>query len=78
MGLGWAQPLEYFANLDPLNALIFSFWRLKKPNLKGCIVKTNEDSKLLLFYLIFGGVGGYCVFYLSAWSTTLMCLIVGR
>ena len=50
----------------------------KSPISKVVIMKTNEDSKLLLFYLIFGGVGGCCMFYLSAWSTTLTCLIVGR
>ena len=44
------------------------------------IVKTNDNSKLILFYLIFdGGVGrgGGYVFYLRAWSTTLPSLTVG-
>ena len=53
------------------------FWRLKKLTSKVVIVQTNEDRKLLLFYLIFGGVGGSWVFYLSAWSTTFPCLILG-
>ena len=35
-GSGVAQPSENFANLDPINASVLSFWRLKKTNLQGC------------------------------------------
>ena len=69
---GWAQSFENVANLVSVNTWIFTFWRLKKANLKGCVVKTNYNSKLLVFYLISGGGGGGggggvghgCVFYL--------------
>ena len=75
---GWAQPLESFANLDLLNAWILPFRRLKKTvNLKGCYSKSYGDAKLLLFNLIFGeGREGF-MFYLRAWSTSLLGLIVG-
>ena len=75
---GWAQPLESFANLDLLNACILPFRRLKKTvNLKGCYSKSYGDAKLLLFNLIFGeGREGF-MFYLRAWSTSLLGLIVG-
>ena len=49
---GWTQTVEKTANFVPVNTWIFIFWRLKKANLKSCAVKTNDDSKLLLFYLI--------------------------
>ena len=34
-GVGWVQPLDYFANLDLLNTWILLFWCLRKANLKG-------------------------------------------
>ena len=48
-------------------------------------MKTDDNSKLLLLYLIFGGCGGGCAcggdcalrVLLRAWSTTILCLIVG-
>ena len=39
-------------------------------------MKTNEDRKLLLFYLISGGGGARLHVFLRVWSTTLPCLIV--
>ena len=55
---------------------ILPFWLLKKASLKDCDMKTNEDRKLLLFYLISGGGGARLHVFLRVWSTTLPCLIV--
>ena len=40
-------------------------------------MKANEDSKLLLFYLLFGGSRGGFIFYLHALLTTTLYLIKG-
>ena len=75
-GPRWAQALEKTANFDPVSTWIFTFWHLKKANLKSCVVKTNADSKRLLFYLVLKGWDTAACFICVLFST-LPWLIVG-